>query len=209
MFCGDLANKGATKGYTLDSSPRCFENTVCLHRFMHRISASEPDSDDSADVEWWIHSQSKHRRGFHRGDRWSRICQTLQFLSPSQKNVVCVCLFWLVLRPLLQAFWPWWYRKHLGSWHRTDGLQTKTAIMKPSHSLDTPTNRSSMRRAWSQRWPLRHRETKEKIQVPWKCNNGAGDTIAWWIRRRPLERTEHLIKHRKQLMMMMMMMSLH
>ena len=46
------------------------ENNVCSRRVMHPISlVSDAEFDDTADVDGEKHSQSKHHRGFHRGDR--------------------------------------------------------------------------------------------------------------------------------------------
>ena len=54
------------------------------------------------------HSQSKHHRGFHRGDRRSKICQAVQFLSPANEKVVSVFgsyeTFWSVLRSVSYSF---------------------------------------------------------------------------------------------------------
>ena len=46
------------------------KNNVCSRRVMHPISlVNDADFDDNADVAGEKHSQSKHHRGFHRGDR--------------------------------------------------------------------------------------------------------------------------------------------
>ena len=72
-----------------------------------------------------------------------------------------------------------------------------------SHSLDTRSTWTLMRRPWSQTRLLRRRETQEYIQIPWKWSNDTRNWIAWVIRRRPLERTEHLTTHGNQLRMTM------
>ena len=50
----------------------------------------------------------------------------------------------------------------------TGTVSVKTTFMNSSHSLDTPSTWSSMRRPGSQRRLLERRETQEQIQVPWK-----------------------------------------
>ena len=50
---------------------------------MHPISlVSDADFDDSTDVDGEKHSQSRHHRGFHRRDRWSR----------TFSGMLCLCL---------------------------------------------------------------------------------------------------------------------
>ena len=58
---------------------------------MHPTSlASNADFDDSADMDGEKHSQSNHHQGFHRGNRRSRNCQAVQFLSLADENVMSV-----------------------------------------------------------------------------------------------------------------------
>ena len=69
--CGDSTDQRA-KGieYALASGPEFPENNVCLRRFLHPISlVSDADSDENADMDDEKHSQPKHHRGFHSGDR--------------------------------------------------------------------------------------------------------------------------------------------
>ena len=70
---------------------------------MHPISlVSDADSHDNTDVDGEKQSQSNHHRGFHRGDRWSRICQTVQILSLTRM----LCLSWADMNKLLGVAHP-------------------------------------------------------------------------------------------------------
>ena len=58
---------------------------------MHQMSlVSNADFDDSTDMDGEKHSQSNHHQGFHRGNWWSKSCQTIQLLSLADENVVSV-----------------------------------------------------------------------------------------------------------------------
>ena len=71
MFVGTQQQKKQKKPNTRNRKVQdATKNNVCSGRVMHPISlVSDADFDDSTDVDGEKHSQSKHHRGFHKGDR--------------------------------------------------------------------------------------------------------------------------------------------